>query len=789
MKNIIKTLLVLSLIIISCFKSIDAHPDDIYWDKGFDTPILAGHFFELQDVISYDGNIIYGGRFNDHYPMRNFQNVVSWDGYAFEDYGDGIYLWVKSMELYQNDLIIGGRNKRIIKWDGVSSEVVDSLLVQVVNDMAVWNDTLYGVGKVYIDDTTIVNGVVSYDGDAIVVLEYVFDDVIHNVAVYEDKLLIGGEFTTIDSLSYNKLAIYDGQYWSNFPDSVTHNVHHLIVTDSNLYAADSLGYVSVWDSLTGWQLLTTLDSAIYDMVLYDNKIIISTFHSQVDGNGSCIKYWDGFSWIDMGPNLYGYKNVFHVDNDSLYVMPYVKFDGDDYPKAVIQWKNNNWEVVNGNGLRDYSYLSCVHQNKLIVAGEFDYAGGKEANKIAMFDGEEWTSFGENNILNMPSLYSYGDSLLLGGWFDKIGGVQSNSAVLWDGSNVHAIGFDSVCQVVTLYKYKDTLFASGRLTVAGYEPNSIRLAKRVNDIWIPCDEQPNGAIGEYIEYKGNLIVAGDFDSIGTTEAINIALWNGISWEAITSSVELTYDDPEIFRLYNFHDTLYTVGRFHTINGVRAEGVARWDGSNWSSINNGNIVNPDSFTISDIALYGEEIIITGHFNTIGGVEAKNIASWDGETFSPLGSGISRDTVQNPWSLSLDLVSKLQIIDQDLYVVGDFLNAGDKFSCNIARWTKGFSTEIQDSISTELMLPEKIQLYQNYPNPFNPETEISYSLNSKSEVTLVVYNILGQKVQTLVDRTQPAGNYSIQWNGKGCASGVYFYQLTVDDFVDEKKMILLK
>jgi 5'-nucleotidase len=89
----------------------------------------------------------------------------------------------------------------------------------------------------------------------------------------------------------------------------------------------------------------------------------------------------------------------------------------------------------------------------------------------------------------------------------------------------------------------------------------------------------------------------------------------------------------------------------------------------------------------------------------------------------------------------------------------------------------------------LPEQFRLEQNYPNPFNPSTKISYQLTVSSDVVLKVYDVLGNEVATLVDEYKPAGIYEIEFNASALTSGVYFYQLNAGDFVQTKKMILLK
>ncbi len=93
-----------------------------------------------------------------------------------------------------------------------------------------------------------------------------------------------------------------------------------------------------------------------------------------------------------------------------------------------------------------------------------------------------------------------------------------------------------------------------------------------------------------------------------------------------------------------------------------------------------------------------------------------------------------------------------------------------------------------------PEVFSLAQNYPNPFNPKTVIRFALPKDSWVKLEVYNILGQKVKTLVDEKLAAGVKEVQWDGKDgkgleVASGIYFYRIKADSFSDVKKMVMLK
>jgi len=89
----------------------------------------------------------------------------------------------------------------------------------------------------------------------------------------------------------------------------------------------------------------------------------------------------------------------------------------------------------------------------------------------------------------------------------------------------------------------------------------------------------------------------------------------------------------------------------------------------------------------------------------------------------------------------------------------------------------------------VPEIYSLSQNYPNPFNPVTTIRFYLPEAGNVELVIYDILGKEVETIVNSRQSAGQHNVVWNTSNVASGVYLYRLQANDFVQTRKMLLLK
>ncbi len=118
----------------------------------------------------------------------------------------------------------------------------------------------------------------------------------------------------------------------------------------------------------------------------------------------------------------------------------------------------------------------------------------------------------------------------------------------------------------------------------------------------------------------------------------------------------------------------------------------------------------------------------------------------------------------------------------------------------WASGYATGIHTKSivvnveGPDAQIPSAFSLAQNYPNPFNPTTMISFGLPQASEVSLIVYNAVGQEIKVLANGRYPAGSHNLSWNGKDAngqsvASGVYLYKLVTDSWMQTKKMMLMK
>jgi len=119
---------------------------------------------------------------------------------------------------------------------------------------------------------------------------------------------------------------------------------------------------------------------------------------------------------------------------------------------------------------------------------------------------------------------------------------------------------------------------------------------------------------------------------------------------------------------------------------------------------------------------------------------------------------------------------------------VTGGEVFSSALVlHTTNGGWTYINNN--TEYPDENYFYLFQNYPNPFNPVTVINYVLNLKSLVTLKIYNVSGNEIETVIDESQDKGFHSVRFDGSNLSSGIYFYRIKINSFTEAKKMILIR
>ena len=181
------------------------------------------------------------------------------------------------------------------------------------------------------------------------------------------------------------------------------------------------------------------------------------------------------------------------------------------------------------------------------------------------------------------------------------------------------------------------------------------------------------------------------------------------------------------------------------------------------------------------------ISGTSGSLESVRFVNSIGWIAGYNSSTGKGIILKTTDGGvnWESQLNKISPWL---NSIYILNDLTGWAVGEGGAILKTTNGGVTIVEQENNNFSQTVDYL-LEQNYPNPFNPITILLYAIGSRQFVTLKVYDLLGREITTLVNEEKPAGTYEVEFDGTGLPSGVYFYQLKAENFIETKKMILLR
>lgn len=519
----------------------------------------------------------------------------------------------------------------------------------------------------------------------------------------------------------------------------------------------SRGLYKSTDGGTSW---TLINSSVANSSSYAwfNRIC------KVDPNNANIVYCGGL-YIERSTNggtSFSTAYSTHVDQHALCFAP----------------SNSNYIVEGNDGGVDYSSnggSSWSYSTSLPVtqfyAGDIDYL-----NPSTMFGGSQ-----DNSIHR-----STNNSLI---WTTTTGGDgfycivdYTNSQIVY-ASNQHAA------------IYRSTNGGNSFSSISGALPGSgSNVFNWMTPFVIDKNTPTTFYTGSYTIYKST-------NSMGSWTSISPNLTNGhIQNFGTITTIDVAKSNPNVIYAGTDDANVWV-----TTNG----------GGNWTKVNSGLpyrwvtrvTVHPDSANVCYVTLSGYKVDSTGSHI----YRTTNYGSSWTSIKGNLPDAPINDVVINPYYYStLYIATDVGVmVTTNLGASWSLLGNGmpqaipchdltiHKPTGKLVVWTHGrsayYTMTLVGVTQQNNEVPEKYTLYQNYPNPFNPKSKIKYQI-AKSQiqnrkVLLVIYNSLGQEIQTLVNDVQSAGTYEVEWDGTNYPSGIYFYRLTAGDFNDTKRMILIK
>ncbi len=372
---------------------------------------------------------------------------------------------------------------------------------------------------------------------------------------------------------------------------------------------------------------------------------------------SALARWDGATWSQVGAGMIGTVRALAEFDDGqgdgtvLYAAGYIRLDGDTVWRAVVRWDGTSWSAIEANtviptnwGGEALATATVDGTQVLVVGGNFYQVDGNSADRVACWDGIQWSP------LPLAS-QSPGAS----GFYRPVSALAS----------------------FALPGGAETLFAGGEFLLREGDAGD-RIACWSDSGWEALGQGANDSVRATAVFDDGsgpgLYAGGSFTSVGGQTADRIARWDGASWSPIGDI------DGSVYALDVFDEgsgpALFVGGSFDFIDGLPIDNLARWDGASWSEVGGGIGIVYSLLAVGAGSPLGPAIYAGGWFDSAGGGSAHNIVRWDGTSYQALGNGLG-------FALFGDHVRSLGLFDdgtgEELYAGGSFEFPG----ASIARW----------------------------------------------------------------------------------------------------------
>lgn len=763
---------------------------ELTWDERFGFAGVSGDVYALAMM---DHDLFVGGRFfqagdaNLDPLGRAKGSIARWDGSKWHALGNGFQGYVFALEVFDGKLYAGGAfaiGSNIAFWNGSGWSTVGSGLgsgiSQPVYALEAAGGKLYAGGKFTTASGVSANYIAVWDGNAWSPLGTGMQNTLGStcyvsaLAAVGTDLFAGGLFTKAGGVDAPGVARWDGSQWNALDRGTSAAVLALISLGPDLYAGGAfetaggqdVNGIARWNGSQWFQLGSGMDYEVRSLTVYESNLVAGGFFTNPgDIITSCIARWNGSQWSAFGEGISGNVGMLSprvlaltTDGSRLYAGGMFTIAGSAGASMVAGWNGSGWSSLgNGMGITGGVNALLVDGINIYAGGYFTSAGNAAASNIARWDGTRWQPLGAGVNDQVLALAKSGANLYTTGWFTQAGTVTSNNVACWDGSQWKA--------VPNPYGLAQALAVNGNNLYIG----GVGYVSKWNGTQWTDLAQGFDLTGDVsaMAFKGqDLFAAGNFEQIKGITANSIARWNGSSWFPLGDGLTIegpTYRQPGTVRsMAVIGSYLYVSGNFDWAGNVDVDGIARWDGSQWSAIGSPKLTDYPILAVGD-NLYANDGVM-------------GLYRWDGTSWTRLVNG-----TMNMFNTSLNAMA---YDGEGIWFGGTFTTAGGIVSAHIAH-----CTGIPTGVSGEAQPAADVFIERNFPNPFRSTTTIRIWIGKQGKISLKVLDVSGNLVATLLTGDQPAGYLNVSWNAGTLPAGLYYASLESDGRSSVHKMMRLR
>jgi hypothetical protein len=595
--------------------------------------------------------------------------------------------------------VAGGVSAHFVaRWNGTAWSALGSGTTGItgsnVSALAVFDDgsgpALYAGGSFTLAGGVSANSIAKWDGSSWSALGSGIVGSVTALSVFDDgsgpALFAGGTFTSAGGASTSNIAKWDGSSWSTLDSGVNGSVFALLGFDDGsgpaLYAGGLfttaggtvVNRIARWNGASWSSLGTgTSDGAVFTLLAFDDGTG-SALYAGGDFNsvggivGHHIARWNGAAWSSVSTLPPVAAFAAYDDGTGLALYAATKNTNAGGPASVQRWNGSSWTMIGAQfqvldnqflDVRAIAVLDTGTGPRLYAGGSFDQVGGVGAYSMAVRDGSSWAVVGDGNGVGTPTKTYYssasvaevfddgtGPALYVGGTFLTAGDIGANRIARWDGTHWSALGGGVDGPVSALAVFDDgsgpALYVGGSFFHAG-GVFARSIAKWNGSQWSALGSGIGDTVRALCVFDDGsgpaLYAGGNFSYAFNTPAACIARWNGSAWTGLDSGLLAPSHEIHALKVFDTGSgpVLIAAGKFPSGDAHALKNIAQWNGTTWSTVGGGTDFEVNALSVFDDGS-GLALFAGGSFNLAQGVIAHHIARFHGSTWSALGSGQS-------------------------------------------------------------------------------------------------------------------------------------------------------